>query len=184
MTPEILKFLQESEHLIGRDCTVFEVGSYNVNGSARASISHKSWLGVDLSAGPDVDVVVEEQCSYMKFLEERNYLADTFVCCECLEHTRDPIATVNTIKLAMAWSIGQRRSAQVPGHPVESKLIITAPSYHFQYHAYPRDYWRFSADTMEDVFFDGVIPLHIDYLDSNEGPNTTVVGIAKMVMPS
>lgn len=178
MTPEILQWLKGLSWLVGPDSVVLELGSYNVNGSARSAIPHKQWIGMDIAKGPDVDIVVHEQEVYRMLLRQHNYMPDVFVCCECLEHVRDPIATLNEFKLAMKESVDMRREAQVPGHP-ESLLILTAPSYHFQYHAYPKDYWRFSKDTLEDVFFDGLEPLHIGYLDSNEGPRTTVAGIAR-----
>ena len=179
MTPEILQWLKSLDQLIDPQCEVLELGSYNVNGSARSAILHSDWIGLDIIKGPDVDIVVSEQETYRTLLRQRNYTPGVFVCCECLEHVRDPIATLNEFKMAMRESMDMRRDAQVPGH-LESLLILTSPSYHFQYHAYPKDYWRFSKDTFEDVFFDSLEPLYIGYLDSNEGPNTTVAGIARL----
>lgn len=154
---------------------VFEIGSMNINGSARSVIDHLHWHGVDLELGKDVDDVVSEDCVYTGYLIQKKYFPDTFVACECLEHTRDPIATINEAKKAL-WLARETLS----DYKEEYKLIITSPSYHFQYHPYPRDYWRFSLDTLEDVFFNGMEILDMCYLDSNEGPSTTVAGIARL----
>ena len=112
---------------------------------------------------------------YASFLKTHQYYPDLFVCCECLEHTRDPIATVNEIKKAMKFA-----KKNNPDSKNGCYLILTSPGYHFQYHAYPRDYWRFSTDTFQDVFFDGLEIVYSGYLDSNEGKNTTVAGVAKL----
>jgi hypothetical protein len=175
MTPEILNFLKTMLPNIGKDRTVFEVGSYNVNGTAKSVLSYRKWMGVDIAHGPDVDHVVKETEIYSGFLKRKQYYPDTFVCCECLEHTRDPIAIVSEIKKAMKMSREMRTE-----QPDAYKLIITTPGYHFQYHPYPRDYWRFSVDTFQDVLFDGLDVMYLGMLDSNEGKNTTVAGIATL----
>lgn len=40
-----------------RNASLLELGSYNVNGTARDFIHVKSWVGIDIQAGPCVDVV-------------------------------------------------------------------------------------------------------------------------------
>lgn len=175
MTPEILNYLKSRRPMIGERRTVLEIGSMNVNGSARSAIDHLKWWGVDLEKGPDVDDVVSDVCIYTEYLLQNRYLPNTYVACECLEHTRDPIATINEMKKAMWFSC-----ETLGDDPENHKLVITSPSYHFGYHAYPRDYWRFSTDTLEDVFFDGLEILDLCYLDSNEGERTTVAGIARL----
>lgn len=186
MTPEILDYLKSMKPLIGKNRSVLEIGSMNVNGSARTAIHHKKWLGLDIDAGPDVDVVIdEESVDYDDFVEKEIILPDTIVICECLEHARYPIDIVSSAEYALVrarqiaeprdelWFDADRRG---------SLMVITSPSYHFPYHAYPRDYWRFSKDTLEDVFFAGMEILDLRYLDSNEGRETTVAGIARVNM--
>ena len=175
MTPEILNYLKSRRPMIGERRTVLEIGSMNVNGSARSAIDHLKWWGLDLETGPDVDDVVTENVVYIEYLLQSRYLPNTYVACECLEHTRDPIATINELKRAMRFSC-----ETLADDPSNHRLIITSPSYHFSYHAYPRDYWRFSTDTLEDVFFDGLEIVDLCYLDSNEGRQTTVAGIARL----
>lgn len=66
---------------------VVEFGSYNVNGSVRPLFwGALSYTGVDLRPGPGVDEV-GAACDYL------GEPADLVVCCETLEHDRDPQAT-------------------------------------------------------------------------------------------
>jgi len=60
---------------------VLEIGSYDVNGSIRAAFDCLSYLGIDLIAGPGVDMV----CSVADLLAE-NKEFDFVITCEALEH--------------------------------------------------------------------------------------------------
>lgn len=67
------------------DAKVLEIGSYNVNGSAREYFSKKcEYVGVDREDGPDVDVVMEAQDT--EFEEE---YFDTLVYMSVFEHDPD-----------------------------------------------------------------------------------------------
>lgn len=180
MTPEILAYLREMSPVIGKNRNVLEIGSYNVNGSARSAIHHKTWLGVDIAEGPDVDVVLEEDdVAYDGLVESGLVLPDTLVICECLEHAKYPVDIVSAGKYAVLRAKAIVEYESVENYDRSRQLfVVTSPSYHFPYHAYPMDYWRFSTDTLRDVFFDGMDVIDMRYLDSNEGKHTTVAGIA------
>lgn len=61
--------------------TVLEIGSYNINGSARKFFPDpKEYVGVDLIAGPGVDIIGEGQ--KVKFAR----LFDVVLSTECFEH--------------------------------------------------------------------------------------------------
>ncbi len=61
---------------------VYEIGSRNVNGSARSLLrSPERYYGIDLVAGRDVDVVADG------LTHEPPFVPDCVVCCEVLEHT-------------------------------------------------------------------------------------------------
>jgi len=60
---------------------ILEIGSYNVNGSIRPFFQGSTYVGVDIIAGPDVDVV----CSGEKVSDPDNTY-DLTVSCECFEH--------------------------------------------------------------------------------------------------
>jgi SAM-dependent methyltransferase len=60
--------------------SVLEVGSFDVNGGVR-HLFHGRFLGLDIKAGPGVDVV-----AYASTYEPTEQY-DVVVCCEVLEHT-------------------------------------------------------------------------------------------------
>ncbi len=60
---------------------ILEIGSYNVNGTIRPFFQGSTYVGVDIIAGPDVDVV----CPGEKVADpDETY--DLAVSCECFEH--------------------------------------------------------------------------------------------------
>lgn len=59
---------------------VLEIGSKNINGTARVHWPHAHWLGIDRSPGLGVDVV----CDILDY--QYDYLHDLTICCEVLEH--------------------------------------------------------------------------------------------------
>lgn len=60
--------------------TVVEIGSRNINGSIRPHFPGATWTGLDLIAGPAVDVV----CDALDY--EPPQKVDLVVCAEVLEH--------------------------------------------------------------------------------------------------
>lgn len=116
--------------------TVLEVGSYNVNGTARPLIERHSpswYLGVDATAGPGVDEVVD--CGS---------LTDTFgagawdvvLSTEMLEHVRD-------------WRQCVRNLIEVVAP--DGLLVITTRSPGFPYHPFPEDHWRYTLTAIRQI---------------------------------
>jgi SAM-dependent methyltransferase len=63
------------------NCRVLEIGSLDINGTTRAQFSGCAYTGIDVAAGPGVDVVCEGQ----KFgAPEASF--DTVISCEVMEH--------------------------------------------------------------------------------------------------
>jgi hypothetical protein len=62
------------------EISVIEIGSRDINGSVRAHFPGATWIGLDLIAGPAVDVV----CDAMEY--DPTQLVDMVICCEVLEH--------------------------------------------------------------------------------------------------
>ena len=60
--------------------TVIEIGSRDINGSVRSHFPAASWTGLDLHAGPGVDVV----CDASDWAPVER--AQLVICCEVLEH--------------------------------------------------------------------------------------------------
>lgn len=166
MTPEILKWLEMvREVYLPQPGRVLEVGSLNVNGTPRSAFEAvaESYTGTDMQAGDGVDMVVNNGDLLDRF---RPGTFDTVICCECLEHDRDFLDTVYTLQ----------NLVQASGH-----LIITTPTFGFPLHRYPKDYWRFGEDAYREVFFAGMDILDLRHLDSADGKNTTIAGLARKV---
>lgn len=74
--------------------TVIEIGSRDVNGTARDHFPNAKWTGLDLYDGPAVDVVVNA------VLWSPPDKVDLVVCCEVLEHARN---WKEVIRVAASW---------------------------------------------------------------------------------
>lgn len=81
---EALQFIASQLDPLPSGLRVFEIGSRNVNGSARQAARAgqvAEWWGCDLSPGPGVDYVGPGEDAAPP------WPADVVVCCEVLEHT-------------------------------------------------------------------------------------------------
>lgn len=67
-----------------RACSVYEVGSRNVNGSVRDLFPAASWLGIDVRPGPNVDLVADG-ANWTPELGVYDFSIST----EVFEHTRE-----------------------------------------------------------------------------------------------
>lgn len=142
MTPWIMHWLQHRarpEVAARPRGPIVEIGSLNVNGSARQALGDLGdpYVGLDRQAGPGVDLVED-----IGALADRvGAWAGTVISTEALEH--DPTF----------WKTleGMRRISR-PG----ALWIITTPANGFPYHGYPNDYYRFTGDAYRDVFFEGM----------------------------
>lgn len=108
---------------------VLDIGSYDVNGSYRALFDHRSWkyTGVDLSAGPNVDVVL--QSPYV--LPFPSCSQDVVVSGQVFEHVEF---------FWLSWLEMVRVTK--PG----GLIFLLAPSRGPE-HRYPVDCWRFYPDS-------------------------------------
>lgn len=132
MTPELLAAIKKL-NLSAK--SVLEIGSYNVNGTARSVIDHNTWLGVDSRPGPDVDLVLDGAALGTKF----GPIFDLVVCLETLEHCLDWRAV-----LKAAWGCTMQNGF----------LLLSTPGADFPRHDTPNDYQRFSLDIWAYVFRD------------------------------
>lgn len=135
MTSFILDFLREVKAAIGQPKRILEVGSLNINGSAREVFQTNPQVfyeGIDLIPGQDVDRVV----NIRDFVITEKY--DLVICCEVLEH--DPYFWLSVVKMQEALKEG-------------GWLIITTPGFYFPEHQYPDDYYRFMPATYREIFF-------------------------------
>lgn len=116
--------------------SVCEVGAYNVNGSVRGGIeAHgpESYLGVDIEAGPGVDLVANVDDLPDQFPEGFGLVVST----EMLEHVESWKSAIRSLIALVA-----------PG----GALAISTRSLGFPEHHYPIDTWRYSGDEMKAIF--------------------------------
>lgn len=129
MTPLVLNFLRHCPSV----SDVLEIGSYNVNGSARDVIRHQTWTGLDMRPGPGVDVVAD--ATDLSRYADGSF--DCVVCCETLEHVKDWQRVVSE-----AWRV----------LAMDGVMVITTPAPGFPYHEYPEDHWRFTSGDWSILF--------------------------------
>jgi SAM-dependent methyltransferase len=114
-------------YLADRAAEILEIGSRNVNGGLRqAAPADARFTGVDVQAGPGVDVVLGD--AYALPFAADSY--DAVVSSSCLEH------------VAMFWLVflEMARVTRPGGY-----IYANAPS-NGEYHRFPIDSWRFYPD--------------------------------------
>lgn len=135
MHPSVYEFVRDvatPERITGK--RVLEVGSYNVNGSARDLLERLTpceYFGVDLH---EQEKYVDEVLDATKLIERFGAESwDVVISNEMLEHAEHWKQTLDNIKAVLK-----------PG----GFLILTARGPGFPLHCHPHDYWRF---TPEDI---------------------------------
>jgi hypothetical protein len=82
------KFVAAAAAVLPAGLRVIEFGSRDVNGSIRDHFKTAgSYLGVDILPGPGVNLIRDAAT-----FDELGIRADVVVCCEMLEHAKDPAA--------------------------------------------------------------------------------------------
>jgi SAM-dependent methyltransferase len=157
MTNEVLSFLARVKEKIGRQGNVLEVGSLNVNGTAKDIFGDAdTYTGIDKREGSGVDQVVDGN-NLLQAYEPDTF--DLVICCETLEH--DP----------HFWlTIANMRAVLKPG----GWLIITCPGTAFHRHNFPGDYYRFFDDAF-GVFFEGFNEVTIEETPPDKADTTTAI---------
>jgi hypothetical protein len=154
MVPAILDFARRVKAAFGvAPGRVLEVGSYNVNGTIRDVFEPDalSYLGVDLAAGPGVDLVLDAHDLGFHFPPES---FNTVLCCECLEHDLTPWVTVAHLRALL----------KPGGH-----LLVTTPTFGFPLHRHPIDCYRFGEDAYRGFVFAGYDVLGLEQVGSEDG---------------
>lgn len=109
--------------------SVIEIGSRDINGSARAFFPNAKWIGLDLYHGTGVDIVVNA----VDYSPQET--VDLVVCCEVFEHT---MHWGEIIKRVISWlSPGGRFivTCAGPGRPVHSAIAgekVLHPGEHYE----------------------------------------------------
>ena len=118
-----------AKYLVNRPTlSVIDIGSYDVNGSYKQFFQQPGWryTGVDLAAGPNVDVVLSSPYR----LPLPSHSADVIVSGQAFEH------------IEFFWLTWLEMSRVLkPG----GMIFLLAPSRGYE-HRYPQDCWRFYPD--------------------------------------
>jgi hypothetical protein len=93
MHTEVMQYLYQTHERVDFHGPVLEIGSIDINGSAREVYGYlKPYVGVDIVAGPNVDVVYDIRNGISTDAEIHHWLNlpfHTIICTEVLEHV-DP----------------------------------------------------------------------------------------------
>ncbi|WP_211230908.1 methyltransferase domain-containing protein [Chitinilyticum aquatile] len=128
--------------------SILDIGSYDVNGSYRPVFDRPGWQyrGVDLAAGPNVDLVLESP--YRLPLASRS--VDVVVSGQAFEHV--PFFWLSWLEMVRVVKPG--------GH-----IFLIAPSRGPE-HRYPEDCWRFYPDGFQALAAWGrvhALSIHTDW---------------------
>ena len=139
-----MQWLMDFNEAKGPFKRVLELGSLNVNGTARTAFWNAAeYLGIDERPGPCVDKVMNTDM--LTTLGLRTF--DCMVATSFFEHDKYFMETLRDVRLVL------KRGGY---------FVLTVPTPDFPYHGEPKDYWRFQEDALRDVFFDGFRDVHID----------------------
>ena len=117
---------------------LIEVGSYDVNGSLRHLVqllNPAEYVGLDIEAGPGVDVICEAEKMVEKFGPNS---FDVVISSNALEHMRYWREAVSNIKNICK---------------PQGLIFIIVPA-QIPFHGYPHDYWRYSLEDIKNIFAD------------------------------
>ena len=122
--------LERSAPLLPTQAQVLDVGSYDVNGTYRPLVEGLGWryTGLDLQAGPNVDIVATNPDRYPLV----DACFDVVISGSTMEHVARPWRWVPELVRILR-----------PGG-----LLAIVTHWTFPEHRYPMDYWRFMQDGM------------------------------------
>lgn len=153
-----------SKYVKGTKLQIVDFGSYDVNGTLKPLFNGHKYTGVDMSSGPNVDIVCQGN-----HVPLGDACADVIVSSSCFEH--DPCFWETFLEMC--------RLAK-PG----AYIYINAPS-SGTYHGYPGDCWRFYADSWKALESYAVskgfrVNLVESYIDGKDAEWHDSVGIFQM----
>lgn len=118
----------------GHGATALDVGAYDVNGTYRPLVTEKGWryTGLDVSAGPNVDVVAADPYGFP--FEDGTF--DVVLSGSTMEH----------VEAIWRW-VPELVRVLKPGG-----LLAIVTHWQFPEHRYPVDCWRIMPDGMRYLF--------------------------------
>lgn len=130
MHPESMKLMQEFvvKYLPNKGLTILDVGSYDVNGTYKNLVPRHFYHGLDIMAGPNVDIIATSPYAYP--LADGVY--DVVISGQSIEHVFNMHAWIREIARVVK-----------PG----GLVCIIGPQL-WEEHRYPVDCWRILPDGM------------------------------------
>lgn len=110
---------------------VVDVGAMDINGCYRPLFGGWEYIGVDIEAGPNVDVVMPQEFT----IPIESESADAVISGQCIEHVRNPFKLVT--EAARLLKTG-------------AVMILVAP-HKQRIHRYPIDTFRYNPDGMAAI---------------------------------
>jgi hypothetical protein len=130
---EMKKNISSVFEKLPKESIIIDFGSQDVNGSYKPLIDGRwKYVGVDLGAGPNVDVKMKSV--YDSGLPDG--YADGLICGQTLEHCRNPFLLAKEMMRIVKKG---------------AFLLVTAPAV-WPEHKFPFDCWRFYPDGMISLF--------------------------------
>jgi SAM-dependent methyltransferase len=114
---------------------ILEIGSKNYGNTEpfRKILNYDKYIGVDLSEGDGVDLVVNLEDG-LGPLENKKF--DLIIMCSIIEHSKRP------------WNLAENICSIFSEHGV----LYSAHPWVWRYHKYPDDYFRFSPQGIKEIF--------------------------------
>lgn len=135
MRPEVKEAVRDWRLLyLQKERSIVEIGSLDVNGNFRDIFTGQDYVGVDMRAGPNVDIVLNAHRLREAFKARS---LDVIICCDTFEHDDAFWLTLDEIHRAL------RRGGY---------FICSVPTIAFTtFHGHPEDYWRFTDSAFTDI---------------------------------
>jgi len=130
---------------------ILEIGSKNYGNTQpfREILDYEKYVGVDLSEGDGVDLIVNLEEELGPLSNER---FDLIILCSILEHSKKP------------WKLGESISSVLSN----DGILYSSHPWVWRYHKYPDDYFRFSPQGIKEIF--SSIKFWLDPLYSTNKP--------------
>lgn len=142
------------KYISGEGLLVCDIGSLDVYGTFKQFFEKHRYVGLDICAGPNVDIVSDDLYRYP--IEDNFY--DVIISGSTLEH----------VKNLHKWILELKRITKQNGI-----ICIIAPSHFKIYHPHPIDCWRIYHDGMK-FLMEEIAELDILEIEREKGKGNTV----------
>lgn len=158
MDGQSYQFVAECARNYVQGQSVLECGSLDVNGTIHDLFPNADYCGVDMRAGPNVNLVTNTQ-HMTRYLGAKTF--DWVLSLSHLEHDDKPWLS--------AYEMWQSLK---PG----GFLLVTVPGFPSAIHEHPKDYWRMSPEALFSLF-DQLSVVNCDSVYDGEWATSCLFGV-------